>query len=284
MTIVARVAPAVMAGALVAALWSGSLPAAASRGLILDGQAVQGGLVRGSVAAGTRVRLNGRDVRVSDDGVFLLGFGRDAPPRAELVLRWPDGSGETIMLAVRPRTWHVQRIDGLPASKVSPDPGQMRRIEEEAALVHAARMHDEPRTDFMGGFRWPLVGEITGVYGSQRILNGEPRRPHFGLDIAAAAGTPVRAPAAGIVRLAHPGMFLSGGTLVVDHGHGLSSTFIHLQRILVKPGARVEQGQVIAEVGATGRATGAHLDWRVNLLHERLDPALLVGPMPSPGD
>ena len=139
-------------------------------------------------------------------------------------------------------------------------------------------------TIFLAGFIWPLQGPITGVYGSQRILNGEPRRPHFGVDVAAPTGTPVVAPADAIVTLVHPDMYFSGGTLIMDHGHGLSSTFIHLHKVLVEEGQVVKQGDVVAEVGATGRVTGPHLDWRMNLFTVRIDPELLVPPMPQAAD
>ena len=128
---------------------------------------------------------------------------------------------------------------------------------------------------------WPAKGRISGVYGSQRILNGEPRRPHYGVDVAAPVGTLVHAPADGLVTLANEDMFFSGGTLILDHGHALSSSFLHLSAILVKEGQRVRQGDPIAKIGATGRATGPHLDWRMNLGRDRLDPQLLVGPMSS---
>jgi murein DD-endopeptidase MepM/ murein hydrolase activator NlpD len=157
----------------------------------------------------------------------------------------------------------------------------LARIHRESASIKEARAKDDARTDFLKGFIWPAKGRITGVYGSQRILNGEPRRPHYGLDIAAPVGTLVVAPASGIVTLTTPNMFYSGGTLILDHGHGLSSTFIHLHRILVKEGQYVRQGDVIAEIGATGRVTGAHLDWRINLFKRRLDPQLILKAMPS---
>ena len=221
-------------------------------------------------------------MRVSKDGWFLVGFGRDAAPEGELVVSGPDGGYERLVLAVAPREYRIERIDGLPAAKVAPrDEEELSRIDEEARRVAEARTLDDPRTDFRSGFRWPVTGRISGVYGSQRILNGEPRQPHYGIDIAAPAGTKVRAPADGRVTLAEPDLFLSGGTLIVDHGHGLSSAFLHLSRILAAPGERVLRGHTIAEVGATGRATGPHLDWRVNLFDRRLDPALLVGPMPK---
>jgi murein DD-endopeptidase MepM/ murein hydrolase activator NlpD len=155
----------------------------------------------------------------------------------------------------------------------------MVRIRKEIAQVKKARNRNDSREDFLRGFQWPVKGRISGVYGSQRVLNGQPRRPHFGVDIAAPVGTLVHSPTDGVVTLTHDDMFFSGGTLIIDHGHGLSSTFIHLNAILVKEGDRVRQGDVIAEVGATGRVSGPHLDWRMNLLGDRLDPQLLVGPM-----
>ena len=251
-------------------------------GIRLDGPCTQGGLLRGWVAPGSSVEFEGVPVRVSEDGWFLVGFGRDAPPEAELAVSSPDGRRERQILAVAPREYRIERIDGLPPGKVAPhgDEG-LARIRTEARLVAEARSVDDPRTDFRTGFRWPVRGRISGVYGSLRILNGEPRQPHYGIDIAAPTGTTVRAPADGLTTLAEPDLFLSGGTLIVDHGHGLSSAFLHLSRILVARGERVRQGKPVAEVGATGRATGPHLDWRVNLFERRLDPELLVGPMPK---
>ena len=248
----------------------------------LDGPRTQGGLLQGRVAPGSGVEFEGTPVRVSEDGWFLVGFGRDAAPEAEITVTGPDGGRERLVLAVAPREYRIERIDGLPAAKVAPrDEEELARIEREARRVAEARTLDDPRTDFRSGFRWPVTGRISGVYGSRRILNGEPRQPHYGIDIAAPAGTKVRASADGLVTLAEPDLFLSGGTLIVDHGHGLSSAFLHLSRILAARGERVRQGDPVAEVGATGRATGPHLDWRVNLLERRLDPALLVGPMPN---
>lgn len=247
--------------------------------LRFEGQFVQGGLVTGYTVPGARVTFDGRAVRVSGDGVFLIGFDRDAKPESTLELAFPDGRMAAHRLEVAKRNYEIQRIDGLPPRKVTPKPEDMKRIREEAALVKIARQRNEPRTDFLGGFIWPAVGRISGVYGSQRILNGVPRRPHFGVDVAAPVGTPVVAPANGVVTLAHPDMFFSGGTLVIDHGHGLSSSFLHLSRVLVKAGDRVKKGDLIGRIGATGRVTGAHLDWRMNLFGARIDPQLLVGEM-----
>ncbi len=182
-------------------------------------------------------------------------------------------------MKIAKRDYRIQRIDGLPPRKVTPKAEDLKRIRQETALVKAARRRDDPRTDFMRGFIWPAKGRVSGVYGSQRILNGQPRRPHFGVDVAGPVGTPVVAPADGVVTLVHPDMFFSGGTLVIDHGHGLSSSFLHLSEVLVKEGQRVKQGELIARIGATGRVTGAHLDWRMNLFDTRIDPQLLVGDM-----
>ena len=257
-------------------------PAAAETGVRLDGPRTQGGLLRGQVPPGSTVEYEGEAVRVSRDGWFLVGFGRDAPPDAELVVAFPDGRRRRQQLTVEPRDYDIQRIDGLPPRKVTPRSAEdLARIEADVRMVKQARAIDDPRTDFLSGFRWPATGRISGVYGSQRILNGEPRRPHFGIDIAAPTGTKVVAPADGVITLVHKDMFFSGGTMIVDHGHGLSSAFLHLSRILVERGERVVQGQAIAEVGSTGRSTGPHLDWRINLFGRRLDPALLVGPMPK---
>ena len=254
-------------------VWAGTLE--------LQGQLVQGGLMQGRIDPGAEVIFDGQPVRISKDGVFLIGFGRDAPAQAKLAITLADGSREWRELRVSQRKYKVQRIDGLPPRKVNPSEEDLVRIGRETALIKKARAQDDARTDFLKGFIWPAKGRITGVYGSQRTLNGEPRRPHYGLDIAAPVGTPVVAPASGIVTLTHPDMFYSGGTLILDHGHGLSSTFIHLHRIIVKEGQYVQQGDVIAEIGATGRVTGPHLDWRVNLFKRRLDPQLILKAMPA---
>ena len=277
--------PAVLAflcgSTLVALLSFAPVPAAAESGVRLDGPRLQGGLLRGRVPPGSTVEYEGEAVRVSADGWFLVGFGRDASPEAELVVVHPDGRRERRVLKVERREYDIQRIDGLPPSKVTPSEDDLVRIRKEVRIVKQARAIDDARTDFLSGFQWPVKGIISGVYGSQRILNGEPRRPHFGIDIAAPKGTKVVAPTDGVVTLVHPDMYFSGGTMIVDHGHGLSSAFLHLSRILVEKGERVVQGQVIAEVGSTGRSTGPHLDWRINLFGRRLDPSLLVGPMPE---
>ncbi|MFP4207494.1 MAG: M23 family metallopeptidase [Wenzhouxiangella sp.] len=244
--------------------------------VVLSGDLVQGGLLMGSAPPGSEVMLDQTPIQIAEDGRFLLAFARDAKGGQRLRVRLPDERTWSRTLEPAAREFAIQRIDGLPAEQVTPRPEVLDRIREEAALAREARTRRDPRTDWEDGFIRPVDGRITGVYGSQRILNGQPRAPHWGLDIAAPIGTPVLAPAAGIVTLVHPDMYFSGGTLFVDHGHGLVSAFLHLHEIMVEPGQRVEQGQVIGSVGASGRATGPHLDWRISLGDIRIDPALLL--------
>ena len=249
--------------------------------LSLEGKQMRGGMMVGRTQPGTRVEQDGRAVRVSPEGIFLIAFGRDHPLESRLKLVYPDGTLEQRTLAVADREYQIQRIDGLPKRKVTPQKRDLQRIRKESAMIRKARQRNDSRTDFLSGWAWPATGPISGVYGSQRVLNGQPRRPHFGVDIAAPVGTPVRAPADGLVTLVHPDMFFSGVTLVLDHGHNLSSSFLHLNKALVKEGERVKRGDVIAEIGKSGRVTGAHLDWRMNYQTERIDPQLLVPPMPQ---
>jgi murein DD-endopeptidase MepM/ murein hydrolase activator NlpD len=255
------------------ALLLAASPAAA---LELRGALTQGGMAIGQVAPGAEVALDGRPIRVSPEGLFVIGFGRDHKPAARLTV-----NGEAHELAIAPRSWDVQRIDGLPPATVTPDEAQLARIRAEAARVREARSADSPLSGFAQGFIWPTEGRISGVFGSQRILNGEPRQPHYGVDVAAPTGTPVRAPAAGRVTLAEPDLFLTGGTILLDHGHGLFSVFAHLSRLDVRAGEEVPQGALLGAVGGTGRVTAPHLHWGLSWFDERLDPALLVPPMPE---
>ncbi len=242
----------------------------------------QGGLLLGTVEPGTEVLLEDRAVKVAPDGRFVIALGRDAPAQVKLTTR-VSGVESSRLFSVERRSYDIQRVEGVPQETVTPPESVLDRIREEAALVYRARSDNDPRLDFAGGFEMPLEGPITGVYGSQRVYNGVPKNPHYGLDIAAPKGTLVRAPAPGIVKLAHRDMYFSGGTLIVDHGYGVTSTFIHLSDILVNPGDRIETGDAIAKVGATGRATGPHLDWRMNWFDVRVDPALVVEYFPYQG-
>lgn len=244
----------------------------------LKGDFTQGGLVIGRTIPNTKVKFNGTEIKVSENGYFVFGFHRDHEPKAKLTLTY-DGQTDVQPLIISKRQYNIERVDGLPPGKVNPmKPEVLARIKKEGAMVGGARAKTSDIKAFMQDFIWPAKGRISGVYGSQRVLNGQPKRPHYGVDVAAPTGTEVIAPADGIVRLVHNDMFYSGGTLIIDHGFGVSSTFIHLHSIDVKEGQEVKQGDFIATIGATGRATGPHLDWRINWFKSRLDPQLLVPP------
>lgn len=209
-------------------------------------------------------------------GLVVFGVGRDAPETVYIEVKTAKQQ-KKYPISIKQRQWKTERIDGLPQEKVSPQSAQvLARIKQEILLVKKARETEFNLNHFSEKFILPVSGRISGVYGSQRILNGVPKRPHYGIDIANKQGTEIVAPASGVVTLVHADMFYSGGTLIIDHGFGISSTFIHLQQIKVKQGQQVKQGEVIATLGATGRATGPHLDWRINWFQTRLDPQLLV--------
>lgn len=247
----------------------------------IKGEISQGGFAVVRAEPGTRAVFEGREMRVSADGRFPIAFGRDAGRQATLELIFPDGRQARRMLAVKPRQFDIQRIDGLPEAMVTPDPALLERIRAENARIAEARRIDGAEPFYLQGFVWPVVGRISGVYGSQRILNGQSRQPHFGIDIAVPTGTPVVAAADAVVTFADPDIYFTGGTLILDHGSGVSSTYSHLSRIDVAVGQRVRQGETVGAAGATGRATGPHLDWRVNLFDIRVDPMLVLPPMPA---
>jgi len=243
--------------------------------LKLEGDFIQGGLVIGQAKPGASITLDGSKVEQSADGYFLIGFSRDAKPDVNLTIRLPDGGEERRKLKIKKRTYDIQRIDGLPKRKVTPSPKDLKRIKKERAAIIKARRSHSATPYFRTGFIRPAKGRISGVYGSQRILNGQPRRPHFGLDIAAPTGAPVEAAAAGRVIFTHPGMFFNGKTVIIDHGLGLASTYIHLSDIAVRTGDVVVKGQIVGKIGQTGRATGPHLHWSLRLNNTELDPELL---------
>ncbi|WP_299687865.1 M23 family metallopeptidase [Hydrocarboniphaga sp.] len=238
----------------------------------------QGELIIGQVAAGSQVAFKGKPIRVGDDGHFVIGLDRDEEGEPRLEVRTADGRTHAESHRIAPRTYSIQKLT-LPPDKVNPPPEVTARIERETQLARKARMIDSPRDDYETAFAWPATGRISGVYGSQRILNGEKKQPHYGVDVAVPTGTPVRAPAGGIVTLAEPDLYYTGGTLMIDHGHGLTSAFLHLSQLQAKVGDAVKQGDVIALSGASGRATGPHLDWRISWLDARVDPQRLVPPM-----
>jgi exodeoxyribonuclease VII large subunit len=258
-----------------------ALAGAAEAGTVtLDSTAEQGGLVRGKTDPGVQVTLDGKALRVAPDGQFIFGFGRDAATKAALDVTFADGTKIHRDLDVAARQWDIRKVDGLPQETVTPDPALIARIKREQNQVTEVRKTDSDDLAFEAKLRWPAHGRISGVYGSQSILNGEPRAPHYGVDVAAPLGSPVAAALSGTVTLAESDLFLTGGTIIIDHGYGLSTTYMHLQSLAVTAGQKVAAGDTIGALGATGRVTGPHLDWRVNWYQVRLDPQRVAGPMP----
>jgi hypothetical protein len=265
---------------------SGQAVAPAGDVIALDGDLVQGGLVRGRVPAGASLTLDGRPVAVAADGRFVIGFDRDAAAGATLVATRPDGRLASRTLAVAPRTWDISRLPTLPKIPV-PDAEFARVRPPELAQIAAARATVTDAAGWRQRFRWPVMGRISTLFGSQRIYaNGEAGSFHSGIDIARPTGTVVLAPADGVVVLVadHP-FTMEGNLLMLDHGMGLGSAFLHLSRIDVHLGDHIRQGQPIGLVGMTGRVTGPHLHWSLRWQDARLDPMLVAGPMAggSPG-
>jgi murein DD-endopeptidase MepM/ murein hydrolase activator NlpD len=248
-------------------------------GITLSGEAAQGGLIIGDAGAAREVWIDNRLVRIAN-GKFCFGFPYDAtlPVAVRVRLLEPPEAIREVVPAKR--NFVVQRINGLPEKFVTPSPEELARIRRDAEAVGEARAIDSGESWFAESFDWPADGPITGIYGSQRILNGEPRAPHYGVDIAAGEGSPIRAPKPGIVTLAEF-LFLSGNTMIIDHGHGVSTTYLHMSRMDVKPGQRLDRGEPIGLIGHTGRATGPHLCWRLNWFQTRLDVALVAPPRPG---
>ncbi|WP_271299936.1 M23 family metallopeptidase [Sphingomonas sp. CV7422] len=245
------------------------------------GVPTQGGLISGTAPAGSvSVTLDGQPVELTD-GRFIAGFDRDAAPQAMLVATLADGRRISQTLSVAPRAWRIERLDRL-AKFPAPDPVMARLRPPELARIVAARARVTDAEGWRQTFRWPATGRISGLFGAQRIYRGEPGSYHSGIDIAKPTGAPVTAPADGVVILAANQPFtLEGHLLMLDHGHGLNSAFLHLSRIDVRVGDHVRQGEPIGLVGATGRATGPHLHWSLRWHDARLDPLLVAGPMPG---
>ncbi len=274
----------VCAGLMAAML--GGLPAMVVRAdpcVALQGDAIQGGLLWGTVSGVANLTFDGRAVPLLPDGRFVLGLGRDMPSTARLLISAEESCEQEI--TVMQRNYHLQNITGVPQQTVTPSEAHLERIRMEREKVRAAKAlrlaRDDGLNALQSGFRWPVTGRISGVYGSQRIDNGTPGSPHYGVDVARPEGTPVTAPAAGEVTLAEPDLFYSGGTVILDHGYGLSSSFLHLSEVSVAVGDRLQPGDLLGAIGATGRATGPHLDWRMSWFNQRIDPQLLVPPMPD---
>jgi murein DD-endopeptidase MepM/ murein hydrolase activator NlpD len=259
-----------------ASLSFAALPAVAQEKPIrfsVTGALTQGSLVTGSAPPGSLVALDGRPLRVTADGRFTFGFAPDQTKAALVTVRYPDGGGDSRSFIPSARQYETQRVNGLPQKTVTPPPEVAARIAHEAETIYLSRLNDSAGSDFLSGFDWPAPGILSGVFGSQRIDNGVPMTPHYGVDMAAPVGTPIIAPADGVVSISDD-YYLDGGLTLIDHGQGVSTAYLHQSKRLVKAGEAVKRGQRIGLIGATGRATGPHLHWAMNWFEVRLDPSL----------
>ena len=240
------------------------------------GSFYQGSFILGKTQAGAKVKIDERNVLVTDDGYFAFGIGRDR--KNDISIRVVKGQDlDVVVKKVFKRKYRIQRIDGLPEKKVTPPKEVYERIKRENKIIVAAREIESDLTFFTKEFINPLDKAIvTGVYGSQRILNGKPKWPHYGIDFAAKEGTKIKAMLDGTATMVEPDLFYTGGTLIFDHGHGISTLYMHMKDIYVKKGQRIKQGEIIGTVGSTGRSTGPHLDVRLNWFGVRLDPATVL--------
>jgi murein DD-endopeptidase MepM/ murein hydrolase activator NlpD len=248
----------------------------------VTGALTQGSLALGSAPPGSLVALDGRPLRATADGRFTFGFAPDQTKASLVTVRYPDGGGDSRSFTPTARQYETQEVNGLPQKTVTPPPEVQARIAHEAETVYLARLNDSAGADFLPGFDWPAPGILSGVFGSRRIDNGVPMAPHYGVDMAAPVGTPIIAPADGVVSLSAD-HYLDGGLTLIDHGQGVSTAYLHQSRRLVKAGDAVKRGQRIGLIGATGRATGPHLHWAMNWFQMRLDPSLSTKkPKPEP--
>jgi len=241
-----------------------------------EGKFIQGSFILGKTEPGSQIFIDNKKVKVTSEGLFVFGLGRDRKYDVVITVN-RDGNKQKIVKKVQKRKYNIQRIDGLEEKKVTPPEEVYERIKRENEWIGEAREINSDLIFFTKKFTIPIENAIiTGVYGSQRILNGKPKWPHYGLDFAADEGTKIKAMLDGTATLVEPDLFYTGGTLIFDHGHGISTLYMHMEKILVKKGQKVKQGDIIGTVGATGRATGAHLDVRLNWFQTRLDPASVL--------
>ena len=240
------------------------------------GKFEQGSFILGKTEPNSSVKVDNKEIRVSKDGFFAFGLGRDR--KNDVVIKVSkDKKSEVFKKKIYKRKYKIQRIDGLPPKHVTPPPEVFSRIKKDNILIGEARSLNSEYDYFKNKFIYPIDKYIiTGVYGSQRILNGKPRRPHYGIDFHAPEGTPVKAMMDGKITLAEKDMYFTGGTIIFDHGHGVSTLYMHLKDIKVKIGQKVKQGQIVGTLGQSGRATGPHLDIRLNWFDVKLDPKSIL--------
>ena len=241
----------------------------------LEGYFIQGGYVKGKTSSKIKIKFENRDVYLDKKNKFILGFGRDYSEIANLKLNI-DNKWINKTLKIKKNKYKIQKIDGLPKKFVSPPKEIYERIIRENKLIAKVRTLNSKIDYTFQDFLLPANGIITGVFGSQRMLNGKPRRPHYGIDIAAKKGSKVISPTDAIVRLSKKDLYFTGGTIMLDHGHGITSVYSHLSKVLVKKNDKIQKGDVIGLIGSTGRSTGPHLDWRINWFDQRLDPMMFI--------
>ena len=241
----------------------------------LEGYFIQGGYVKGKMSSKIKIKFENRDVYLGKKNNFILGFGRDYSEVANLKFNI-DNKWINKTLKIKKNKYKIQKIDGLPKKFVSPPKEIYERIIRENKLIAKVRTLNSKIDFTFQDFLLPANGIITGVFGSQRILNGKPRRPHYGIDIAAKKGSKVISPTDAIVRLSEKDLYFTGGTIMLDHGHGITSVYSHLSKVLVKKNDKIQKGDVIGLIGSTGRSTGPHLDWRINWFDQRLDPMMFI--------
>jgi len=239
------------------------------------GKFLQGHFIVGLTEPSAKIIIDKKNVKVSKDGYFVFGIDRDR--KFDLIItKINNGKKEKIVKKVLKRKYNIQRINGLEESKVTPPQSVYKRIKEENNRIGKARAINSDLSFFKEKFIMPVDGIISGVYGSQRILNGKPKWPHYGIDIAAKQGTMIKSSGTGIVTMAESDLYYTGGTIIMDHGHGISTIYSHLESIMVSVGDKINQGDLIGTVGSTGRSTGPHLDFRVNWFQTRLDPMTIL--------
>ena len=235
------------------------------------GKFIQGHFILGKTDPNVKILIGKKEIKVSQDGNFVFGIDRDQ--KYDLTFtKIVDGKKNIITKRVLKRKYKIQRIDGLPENKVTPPESVYKRIKKENNAIGEARAINSNLQFYKNKFIMPVEGIISGVYGSQRILNGKPKWPHYGIDIAAKQGTMIKSSGSGVVTMAEDDLYYTGGTIIMDHGHGISTIYSHLENVLVSVGDQINQGDIIGTVGSTGRSTGPHLDFRINWFQTRLDP------------